>query len=234
MNEPTMKKIRIDYYNYRLRKGRACILLQYNALADKYCVPSRYVEVNERIDRLLRSCPIEDDGDLVLIANTLNKPHLSTKGKNWVPLEKVREVPISSGTPLRVYQRIFRYFLPLCPKEGESGLRKRVEEVYEAVKIDIAKKEYMMVLQQALDGKMPEFRKATVSLPDPSKVKQEMETLERFRLYKPNYVPMNMRDGYLLENDLYSYRRIDWKALGLVIEPFLAPPTFDIPESTKK
>lgn len=58
-----------------------------------YALPSEYVKKENNIQDLARSCHIEDDGDLVSIADTLNDNHLNRKG-----------------------------FLPLCPREGESGV----------------------------------------------------------------------------------------------------------------
>ena len=42
-----MKKIRIDYYHYRLKKGRASILLQQMEGSDQYCIPHHYVKADE-------------------------------------------------------------------------------------------------------------------------------------------------------------------------------------------
>lgn len=222
-----MKKIRIDYFHYRLKKGRISILLEHSSDTDEYILPSEYVKKENNIQELARSCRIEDDGDLVLIADTLNENHLNRKGKEWVSLDKLAEINIRGNESLRISHRIFRYFLPLCPREGEAGVVRRVFEMLESVKIDIAKKEYLDMLRRALDGELPEFLGGTISLPDASKVKRELETLEHFRLVKPNRIPMNRRDAYLLNNDLYTYNSIDWNALGFVITPDPLPISID-------
>lgn len=56
-----------------------------------------------------------------------------------------------------------------------------------------------------------------------------METLEHFRLRKPHDTPMCQLDGYLLDNDLYTYAPIDWEALGAEIKPtpLVQNPLFD-------
>lgn len=230
-----MKKIRIDYFHYRLKKGRVSILLEHSFETNEYALPSEYVKKESRIQDLARSCRIEDDGDLVLIADTLNEKHLNRKGKEWVSLDKLADINIRGNESLRISHRILRYFLPLCPREGESGVARRVFDMLESVKIDIAKKEYVDMLRRALDGELPEVLGGAISLPDTSKVKRELETLEHFHLVKPNRIPMNWRDTYLLENNLYTYNSIDWNALGFVItiEPLplsIGSTKLDIPE----
>lgn len=216
-----MKKIRIDYYHYRLRKGRASILLALNPDTGEYALPSEYVRKESRIQDLARSCRIEDDGDLVLIAGTLNESHLNRKGKEWISLDKLTDIDIKGNGSLQISHRIFRYFLPLCPREGESGAVRRVSEMLESVTVDIAKKGYADMLRRALDGKLPEFIGASVSLPNTAAVKRELETMAHFRFVKPHRIPMNRRDGYLLDDDLDSYDSyvVDWDALGFVITP---------------
>ena len=221
-----MKKIRIDYYHYRLRKGRVSILLEYNSGTDEYAIPFEYVKKESRIQELARTCQIEDDGDLVLIADTLTDSRVSLKGKEWVSFDKLGEINVRGNESLRISHRIFRYFFPLCPREGESGAIRRVTDMLESVKVDIARKDYKDMLRRALDGELPAFFGASISLPDATTVKQELETLEHFRLVKPNRVPLNRRDGYLLDNDLYTYT-VDWETLGFVITPFPLPPSID-------
>ncbi len=221
-----MKKIRIDFFHYRLRKGRISILLEHYSGTDEYAIPSEYVKKENRIQNLVRSCQIEDDGDLVLIADSLNKSRLSRKGKEWVSFDKLGEINVRGNESLRISHRIFRYFFPLCPREGESGAIRRVTDMLESVKVDIARKDYQDMLRRALDGELPAFFGASISLPDATAVKQELETLEHFRLVKPNRIPMNRRDGYLQDNDLYTYT-VDWETLGFVITPFPLPPSID-------
>lgn len=200
------------------------ILLEHSSETDEYALPSEYVKKESKIQELARSCRIEDDGDLVLIADTLNENHLNRKGKEWVSLDKLADINIRSNESLRISHRILRYFLPLCPREGESGVIRKVSQMLDSVKIDIAKKEYVDMIRRALDGDLPDFFGASISLPDTTKVKRELETLEHFRLVKPNRVPMNRRDGYLLDNGLYTYT-VDWETLGFVITPL--PPSID-------
>lgn len=61
------KKIRIDYYWYRFRKGRAEVLLELVKETDDYRVPFHYVTAEENIIWRLSSENVEDDGDLVVI-----------------------------------------------------------------------------------------------------------------------------------------------------------------------
>ncbi len=225
-NPFNMKKIRIDYFHYRLRKGRASILMEHSSVTDEYALPSEYVKKESNIQKLARSCHLEDDGDLVLIADTLNKDHLKRKGKEWVSLDKLAEINIRGNGELRISHRIFRYFLALCPREGESGVARRVLDMLESVKVEMARKEYVDMLRRALDGKFPEFLGGSISLPDTSKIKRELETLEHFRIAKPNDIPMNRRDAYLQDNDLYA-NKIDWDALGFVITRAHFPSSID-------
>lgn len=104
-----MKKIRIDYYHYRLRKGRVSILLEYNSGTDEYAIPFEYVKKESRIQELARTCQIEDDGDLVLIADTLTDSRVSLKGKEWVSFDKLGEINVRGNESLRISHRIFRY-----------------------------------------------------------------------------------------------------------------------------
>ncbi len=152
-----MKKIRIDYYHYRLRKGRVSILLEYNSGTDEYAIPFEYVKKESRIQELARTCQIEDDGDLVLIADTLTDSRVSLKGKEWVSFDKLGEINVRGNESLRISHRIFRYFFPLCPREGESGAIRRVTDMLESVKVDIARKDYKDMLRRALDGELPAF-----------------------------------------------------------------------------
>ena len=60
-----MKKIRIDYYNYRLKKGRAEILLEKEEGTDEYFLPFHYVRAEENLGKNGLIFCTEDDGDLV-------------------------------------------------------------------------------------------------------------------------------------------------------------------------
>lgn len=56
-----MKKIGIDYYNYRLKKGRAEILLEKEDGPDKYFIPFHYVKADEYLGRDSLFSHTEDD-----------------------------------------------------------------------------------------------------------------------------------------------------------------------------
>lgn len=211
-----MKKIRIDYYRYRLSKGRAYILLTKGEGEKDYLLPSHYVRSNERIDRL-PFCNVEDDGDLVVNITSLNDAELGKKAKEWVPIKKIREVNLPRNESFHIYHNILRFFLRECPREGELGIKRAVEDVLEELLIDMAKKEYVEDLQKALDGR---FGLSSVfTAPDPEKIKEEIRTPAHFRLYKPNQIAMNQRDGELLDGETYTYESLDWKAMGCELLP---------------
>ena len=217
-----MKNIRIDYYRYRLRKGRADILLQKTEGNDSYCIPFRYVGENEHIAWRIKWHRLEDDtnGDLVVLDTSLNDNHLKKKDKEWIPLDKVMGLIFPRNDFYTVYHHIFALFLSLCPTEGEQGIIRKGSGMLESVKVDAAKKRYVDELQRALERKKWVIPDATMTPPDPELVKKEIETLEHFRLYKPNDIPMNNRDGKLLEEDSYSYEPIEWEDFGAEIKPF--------------
>ena len=213
-----MKKIRIDYYNYRLKKGRADILLQFDGETGEYCIPFHYVKAKEHL-HLSKGYYAEDDGDLVLIEQDINNCHLKKTDKVWVPLKQISELTVHGNDWLHVSHHIFTYFLQLCPREGESGIIDSVINLLESVKVEIAKKEYVAKLRSVLEGESLIVLDANVKQPDPELIRKEMETLEHFRLRKPHDTPMCQLDGYLLDNDLYTYAPIDWEALGAEIRP---------------
>ena len=216
-----MKNIRIDYYRYRLRKGRADILLQRTDTSGEFCIPYRYVGANDRIAWTIKHHSVEDDsnGDLVINDSTLNDCHLKKDSKEWLPLNSILAVKLQRNESFHVYHNILCFFLLLCPIEGESGLRRRASEMLETVKINIARKQYIDELKNALERKRWVIPDASMTPPDPELIKKEIKTLEHFRLYKPNEIPMNLRDGTLLENDEYSYEPIDWEEFGAEIKP---------------
>lgn len=216
-----MKNIRIDYYRYRLRKGRADILLQRTDTSGEFCIPYRYVRANDRIAWTIKHHSVEDDsnGDLVINDSTLNDCHLKKDSKEWLPLNSILAVKLQRNESFHVYHNILCFFLLLCPIEGESGLRRRASEMLETVKINIARKQYIDELKNALERKRWVILDASMTPPDPELIKKEIKTLEHFRLYKPNEIPMNLRDGTLLENDEYSYEPIHWEEFGAEIKP---------------
>ena len=216
-----MKRIRFDYYNYRLKKGRADILLQLVEESKEFCIPLHYVEDEECLCRGFSWFRAEDDGELVLVKTTLNECHMQKSGKVWMPLNKL------AGLPLRVQHHIFSFFLELCPREGESGIIRRVEEMLDAVKVEMAKEEYVERLRSVLEGHRIMAFDAYVKQPDPDLMKKEMETLEHFRIHKPHHPDTNQRDGMLCKLDLYSYEPIDWEALGAKFKPMEFPLVFE-------
>ena len=213
-----MKKIRIDYYTYRLQNGNADIFLQANEGNDEYCLPYRYVEENQQIAWYIKKHHIEDDenGDLVIIDCTLNDYHIKKRHKGWVSLDRIMELTFPRNGHYHVYFNIFAFFLSLCPQADESGIRSRVEEMLEKVKINAAKQKYRDKLQNALDHGLL-VMDASYTLTDPELLKKEIETLEHFRLYKPDR-PVNTGDGMILDRNEYSFEPIEWQDLGFEIQ----------------
>ena len=216
----TMKQIRVDYYRYRLRKGSADILLQLND--DGYCIPYRYVQAVEHIAWTIRHNYVEDDsnGDLVIIDHTLNDCHLKKNDKEWIPLGNIMDIDFPRNESYHIYHNILRIFMLLCPTDGELGLRRKVSDMMEVVKVNIAKKDYIDTLKRALERKEWVIPDAQMTPPDPELIKREIETLEHFRLYKPHEIPMNQVDGMLLVENRYSFEPIDWEVFGAEIKPF--------------
>ena len=217
-----MKSIRIDYYRFRIRKGRADILLQSTDVPGEYCIPYRYVEANESIAWTIKHNPVEDDanGDLVINDSTLNDCHLKKDSKEWLPLNSILGVKLLRNESFHVYHTILRFFLLLCPIEGELGLRHKASDMLETVKVSIARKEYVDDLKKALERKRWVILDARMTPPNPKLIKKEIETLEHFRLYKPKDIEMSQRDGMLSNDDKYSYEPIDWEEFGAEITPF--------------
>lgn len=217
-----MKNIRIDYYRYRLRKGRADILLQRTDTSGEFCIPYRYVGANEKIAWAIKHHSVEDDsyGDLVINDSTLNDCHLKQDSKEWIPLNSILGIKLQRNESFHVYHNILRFFLQLCTIEGEFGLRRRASEMLETVKINIARKQYIDELKNVLERKRWVIPDASMTPPDPELIKKEIETLEHFRLYKPKDIEMSQRDGMLSNDDEYSYEPIVWEEFGAEITPF--------------
>ena len=150
-----MKNIRIDYYRYRLRKGRADILLQRTDTSGEFCIPYRYGGANEKIAWAIKHHSVEDDsyGDLVINDSTLNDCHLKKDSKEWIPLNSILGIKLQRNESFHVYHNILRFFLQLCTIEGELGLRHKAFEMLETVKVIIAKKDYVDELKKALERK---------------------------------------------------------------------------------
>lgn len=204
-----MKKIRIDYYRFRLKKGRADVLLQKVKGQEEYCLPCHYVQENEYIVDKVKSDQLEDDGDLVILDVTVNDCHLSKSGKEWMPLHRLLDITLSRNEHFHVWYNILCCFLTRCPKDGDSGVIGRAEAMLEDVRIRMAKKKYLDSLQSMLDGERIIVMDAHVTPPDPELIRRERETLEHFRLVKG--------EGY----DEYSYYPVDLEVFGCEIEPIL-------------
>ena len=216
-----MKNIRIDYYRFRISKGRADIFLQRTDTCGEFCIPYRYVEANEKIAWAIKHHSVEDDsyGDLVSNDSTLNDCHLKQDSREWIPLNSILGIKLQRNESFHVYHNILRFFLKLCPIEGELGLRHKAFEMLETVKVNIAKKVYVDELKKALERKRWVIPDASMAPPDPELIKKEIETLEHFRLYKPKDIEMSQRDGMLSNDDEYSYEPIDWEEFGAEIKP---------------
>ena len=214
-----MKKIRIDYYNYRLKKGRAEILLEKEEGTDEYFLPFHYVRAEENLGKNGLIFCTEDDGDLVINQTYLNKCTRRKKDKGWTPLDKLRELSIRRDEYFHICHNIYTFFLSVCPCEGESGIRNRVSAMLESVKVDRAKKEYIETIRHITKGYFRDALTLYEEGPDPELVQRELDTLEHFRIRKPNPIPMCQLDGYLLDNDLYTFECIDWEALGAKRRP---------------
>ena len=222
-----MKKIRIDYYHFRLKKGRAEILLEKEEDTDVYFIPFHYVRADEHLGNSSLCCKTEDDGDLVLIQPSLNEHTRRRKDEHWTPLDKLRELSIRRDEYFHVCHNIYTQFLSLCPHEGESGIINKVSAMLESVKIDRAKKEYIETLGHFIDGENLDSLRSYDKLPDQDLVRKEMATLAHFRLRTPNRIPKCQLDGYLLSNNLYTFERIDWEELGAQKTPGRNPPGVD-------
>lgn len=143
-----MKKIRIDYYRYRLKKGRADVLLQKVEGKDEFCIPYHYVRAQEGIAQTFKNARLEDDGDLVILDVTLNDCYLDMADKEWVPMKRLLDITLFRNESYHIWHNILRFFLSLCPREGESGNVERAEAMLEDVRIRIAKKKYLDWLQK--------------------------------------------------------------------------------------
>ena len=214
-----MKKIRIDFYRYRIRKGRAEVLLQKVEGKDEYCIPYHYVQAKEGIAHVIKHDRLEDDGDLVILDITMNDCHLDMKGREWIPIKQILDISLARNESFHIWHNILRFFLRLCPREGESANIERAELMLEDVKIRNAKKKYLDWLQGLLDGGVKVLDAYVESQPKPELVRREMETLEHFRLYKPKVEPMSLLDGELQDNEEYSYYPVDEAVFGCVIKP---------------
>ncbi len=205
-----MKRIRLDYYEYKIRKGQASILLEPVAgEPEAYRIPSRYVKREERIGPSISSMSyrVGDDGDLILYEIVFREKNMRpVRGKEWVSLDRIRELKLIATDPLAVRVNIFTFILKSFPKEGDSGLQHRLIEMLEVAKTDFFRHCYACELQSALEGK---WSNPSLSQPDLALVQEELRTLAHFRRHRPTEGPaMKMADV------LDGYEPIDWIALG--------------------
>lgn len=202
-----MKEIRLDYYDYRIRKGQASILLE-PAMEEPgtYRIPSRYVKKEERINETM--CRhIGDDGDLILYQIHLREKQTGpVRGMEWVPMSHVRKLKLIAVDPLETRINIVSFLLKALPREGDSGLRQRLIELLETTRTDFFRHCYARELQRALDG---EWSITSLTPPNPVLVREELRTLAHFRRHRPI-------DGLAMKqaDELDGYEPVDWVALG--------------------
>lgn len=214
-----LKKIRIDYYWYRFRKGRAEILLEKNEETSIHCVPFHYVTTEDNIIGRLSKGNLEDDGDIVLIEHDIKPWKMNVVDKEWISLDRIKDLNLLRDETPHITCNIYRFFLHLCPCEKEPGLRHRVEDWLDEVKTKEAKRRYRAKLQSILDGNLPVLLDAFfVKNPDPELVHKEMETLEHFCIHKPKSESVSMRDDLYDKEDAYYFDPIDLRKLGAEIE----------------
>jgi len=212
LSDQVLKKIRIDYFHYRIKKDKVDVLLGHDESTGEYSIPFRYVMENEKIGDLgLTRGNVEDDGDVVILDCKLNDSHLNKNGKQWFPLFEIVNLPFSRVKSWRSIQHGLAIFLDLCPKD-ETSLFQRIESVLERLLTENAKKKYVEELQYVLDGGSPSviYMDAYMTQPDPQLLKKEIETLSHFRLRK-------LHDKSIYRMMDYSYDSIDWEAFGAEI-----------------
>lgn len=207
-----LKRIRIDNYHFRIRKGRADVLLQrVGGEGTFYCVPFHYVEKNERILSMIRSSEVEDDEELVINDTLLGGSRIKSKDVEWIPLSDIPGKNLLRNESHHVLHNILRYFLTVCPLDTEPRIRLSAESMLDAVLTDIARKRYVERLQRVLEGKRIIIPDCSLSQPDLDLVKKEIDTLEHFHVMKPD------EKGYKIE---YSFEPINWEAFGSVRKMF--------------
>lgn len=199
-----LKKIRIDYFHYRVRKGTAYVLLNKAAESEVYSVPSRYVTKDERV---CTDYFEEDDGDLVILNCKVNESHLGKKNKCWTPLLDVVNLSFPQERSNKDIKNCLSLFLGLCPRE-ERILLNKVGTALDEFLTDEAKAAYRNELQGKTGGQADRIMTDTFwTSPDPALVEEEIRTLKHFRLKK-----LDRGRGYGQME--YCYEPIDWGALG--------------------
>jgi hypothetical protein len=199
------KKIRVDYFHYRIRKGRVDILLQQAETLEKYEIPYHYVTKDESVHM---SDFLEDEGDFVILDAKLNESHLSRAGRCWVPLSGIQEIPFLCDNKADVVRRCLAVFLDLCPPE-ETFLHSTIENMLDDLLINEAKEEYRKELAKMLDRKITTVitLDAYTSSPNRDLLEEEIRTLKHFVLVKP-------KSHVEYRHLKYHYKPVDWKALG--------------------
>jgi len=202
-----VKKIRIDYYHYRIRKGHADILLQKLDDKDFYTIPYHYVSRDERLNLYdLRKDVMEDDGDLVFLDCRLGDSHLKRDDKKWFPLNELSDIPLIQGRENHIIQYGLSVFLDICPSQ-ETSIHSQVERILDDILTKDAKRKYVERLISVLAGEDIVMLDAWVSPPDPDLLKAEIETMAHFQLWKPE-----KDSSYRLM--CYSYEPIHWETFG--------------------
>lgn len=144
------KKIRIDYYHYRIRKGRVDILLGKAEDPEKYVIPYHYVTKDESVHL---SEFVEDDGDFVILDAKLNESHLSRAGRCWVPLSGIWEIPFQGENKNDAVRHCLAVFLDNFPQE-ETILHSTIENMLDELLINETKEEYRSELIKMMDRKL--------------------------------------------------------------------------------
>ena len=207
----SLKKIRIDYYHYRIRKGCAYILMQKDN--DIYDIPSHYVSKGESIQWDFDRSHLEDDGDLVILDCNLGTSHLGKKNKCWIPLLDIIHLNVSRNRDLLIHHCL-AIFLDLCKSnatEPEDRLMfNKVEELFLEFLKDQAKDRYRNQLVRVRDGEPVIMMDASISAPDPGLLNEEIKTLNHFKHSMPVKIERYM--------SLWGwYDAIDWEVFGAKI-----------------
>lgn len=204
-----LKKIRIDSFHYRIRKGRVDVLMQRESDAGGYCIPYHYVGKDERLCKLdVDWYATENGSDLVILDCRLNDGHMHwNNGIVWMPLTEIMNIPLSKEHDTDMHRLCLALFLELCPC-GETVLHNRALKMLDDILTNEARNDYRNTLLQVLDGEPIIMLDTNVTPPDPNLLVEEINTLEHFRLYKPEMVGNRYR--YLR----YSYEPVDWEIFG--------------------
>jgi len=190
------------------------ILLQETDSQGEYAIPFQYVMEDDCLCRFSAMSKYEDDGDMVIINSGLNNNHISKRGRVWIPLLDIANIPLRSKDAAHTIYNCLSIFLKNYPFDGESGLKQKVESLLDSILMDNARKEYTLFLQDAMKGKLSRvFLDTVVTLPDPKILEAELASLEHFKVFKPNGDEKYPQEKYHLD--------IDWEALGFKFSPII-------------